>query len=99
MADVMMTYASLEAAAGSVNSAKADLEDVIAYLDSAVAALDGNWSGASYEAFRSAWQESKPTMQRLAEAVGNFAPELNRAVAGQQERESLTAASMGKLAF
>ena len=99
MADVMMTYASLQTAASNVNAAKADLEDVIARLESAVAALDGNWSGESYNAFVAAWQESKPTMQRLAEAVGRFAPELNNAVVAQQERESATAASMTNLAF
>ena len=99
MADVTMTYGSLEATAGQVNQAKADLEQVIAFLTSAVGALDGNWQGESYNAFVNAWNESKPTMQKLAEAVGNFAPELNRAVASQQETEAANASAMSSLAF
>jgi len=99
MADVTMTYASLETAANNFNTAKADLENVISNLTSAISALEGNYSGASYEALVNAWQQSKPTMQKLAEAVGNFAPELNKAVAAQQEREAATASSMSGLAF
>ena len=99
MADVSMTYASLETAASNVNNAKADLESVISFLDSAVSALEGNWSGESYEAFVGAWRSSKPTMQKLSEAVGAFAPELTKAVAAQQERESAAAGAMSGLAF
>jgi len=99
MADVTMTYGSLEAAAGQVNAAKADLEEVISFMSSAIGALDGAWQGESYSALVNAWNESKPTMQRLAEAVGNFAPELNNAVAAQQETEAANAAGMASLAF
>lgn len=45
------------------------------------------------------WTESKPTLERLATAVGNFAPELNRAVASQQETEAANAGTMAGLAF
>lgn len=99
MADVTMTYSSLETAASSITSAKGDLESVIAALTSAVSALDGNWSGESYQAFVEAWTNSRPTMEKLAEAVGNFAPELTKAVTSEQEREAASAASMSSLAF
>lgn len=99
MADITMTYSSLESAASQINSAKSDLDSVIAALDSAVSSLDGNYSGVSYEAFRNAWQESKPTMQKISEAVAAFAPELNTAVAKQQEAEGTAAGRMGALAF
>lgn len=99
MADVTMTYGSLESAAGQVSQAQADLEQVISFLTNAVNALEGNWQGESYNAFVNAWTESKPTMERLATAVGNFAPELNRAVASQQETEAANASAMASLAF
>lgn len=99
MADITMTYSSLTEAAGKVNTAKEDLAQVISNLDSAVGALEGNWSGESYNAFVNAWKDSKPTMDRLKEAVGNFAPELNKAVADQQETEAGRAARMEGLAF
>lgn len=99
MADITMSYGSLQEAAGKVNTAKSDLEQVISFLTSAVAALEGNWSGESYNAFVNAWNESKPTMERLKEAVGNFAPELNNAVASQQETEAGSAARMQGLSF
>ena len=51
MADVTMSYSSLQEAAGKVNTAKGDLEQVISFLTSAVSALEGNWSGESYNAF------------------------------------------------
>lgn len=99
MADVTMTYSSLETAAGQVDQAKADLDQVISFLSSAVSALEGAWQGESYNAFVNAWNESKPTMQKLSDAVGNFAPELNRAVTVQQETEAANATSMSNLAF
>lgn len=99
MADITMTYSALETAAGNVNTAKSDLDSVISHLNSAFATLEGSWSGASYEAFRNAWQESKPTMERLAEAVAAFAPALNKAVEEQRIREAQAAGEMGKLSF
>lgn len=99
MADILMTYSSLESAAGKINQAQANLEDITTALDSAVSALEGSWSGQAYQAFVNAWQESKPTMQRLAAAVGNFAPELNSAVSTQQQVDNKIATGMGNLAF
>lgn len=99
MADVTMSYSSLQEAAGKINTAKEDLEQVISSLTSAVSALEGSWSGESYKAFVNAWNESKPTMERLKEAVGNFAPELNNAVARQQEIDVLSAGRMETLSF
>lgn len=96
---IKMNYAALQTAAGNVNTAKCDLESVIAHLTQAVSALEGEWAGASYEAFKSAWEASRPTMERLAEAVGRFAPELNNAVATQQEQEAYTATKMTNLEF
>lgn len=99
MADITMTYSSLENTAGKINQAEANLQEVSAALDSAVSALEGTWSGESYQAFVNAWQESKPTMQKLAEAVGNFAPALNRAIAAQQSVEIENVTIMNSLEF
>lgn len=99
MADVTMSYSSLQEAAGKINTAKEDLEQVISSLTSAVSALESSWSGESYKAFVNAWNESKPTMERLKEAVGNFAPELNNAVARQQETDVASAVRMETLSF
>ncbi len=99
MADVAMTYESLQGAAGKVNRAETDLGTVISNLTNAVTALEGNWTGASYNAFVNAWNESKPTMERLKEAVGKFAPELNAAVKRQQEAEAASSARMDNLSF
>lgn len=99
MADITMSYSSLQEAAGKVNTAKGDLEQVISFLTSAVSALEGTWSGESYNAFVNAWNESKPTMERLKEAVGNFAPELNNAVTRQQETEAMSSVRMENLSF
>ncbi len=99
MADVTMNYSSLQEAAGKINTAKEDLEQVISSLTSAVSALESSWSGESYKAFVNAWNESKPTMERLKEAVGNFAPELNNAVARQQATDVASAARMETLSF
>lgn len=99
MADVTMTYSSLETTAKKVETAKKNLDDVIANLTNAVTALEGKWSGESYQAFVNAWNESKPTMQKLAEAVANFAPELRKAVSLQQETERQNASAMSNVAF
>lgn len=99
MADITMTYASLEQASSGVNQAKADLDEVIALMDKTVGALEGNWSGASYNAFVAAWNASKPTMQSLSSAVAAFAPELTKAVEEQKERENVSAGRMQNLTF
>lgn len=97
--DVSMTYSSLQAAANQVEHSKENLNEVISDLTKAVNALEGEWSGEAYNAFVEAWNESKPTMQKLADAVGRFAPELNEAVSTQQETEAKNASSMRSLAF
>ena len=99
MADVTMTYEALNSAAKKIEQAQADLNDAITLFQGAVQALEGNWSGQSYNAFIGAWEKSKPTMEKLSAAVGAFAPELENAVYKQQERESTSAKSMSNLAF
>lgn len=97
--DTSMTYSSLQAAAKQVEHSEANLNEVISDLTKAVNALEGGWSGEAYNAFVEAWNESKPTMQKLADAVGRFAPELTKAVSAQQETEAKNASSMQNLAF
>lgn len=99
MADILMTYSSLEEAANGVDRAKADLEEVIALLDRTVSALEGSWSGESYEALVNAWGSSKPTVQKLAEAVAAFAPEIRGAAERQRETESASASRIQSTSF
>lgn len=99
MASISMTYESLQNAASQVTKAEANLEEVIQLLNNTVSALEGNWVGESYTAFVNAWNESKPTMERLKEAVGRFAPELNNAVARQQETEATSSNRLENLSF
>ncbi len=76
MADVLITYEAMDTAAKNVETARTNLDDVTKFLDGAVKALDGVWVGETQKAFVEAWQQSKPTMQKLAEAVAKYAPEL-----------------------
>lgn len=99
MADVAMTYEALYEAAGKVNQAESDLGTVITNITNAIAALEGQYEGASYRALVNAWNESKPTMERLKLAIGNFAPELNNAVTRQQEAEATSSVRMDDLSF
>ena len=99
MADFAMTYESLQNASNQINKAESDLSTVIQSLNNAVTALDGEWVGQSYTAFRNAWENSKPTLNKLQEALAQFAPELQEAVRSQMEREQTTAAKMDNLAF
>lgn len=96
---VTMNYESLQTAATNVRSAQTDIQEVITKLTNAVNALQGNWSGDSYEAFLNAWQSSKPTLQKLAEAVGAIAPELEKTVAEQITKEGESAQRMSGVAF
>ena len=99
MADITMNYASLEEAAQKITVAEGDLESIINTLNNVVSTLGENYSGASYNAFLAAWNDSKPTMERLKAAVGNFAPALKSAAANQRELESAAAQKMGGLGF
>ncbi len=99
MADITMSYASLEEAATKIETAKSDLETLIADLTSVVSTLGDNYSGESYNAFLNAWTESKPTMENLKEAVGNFSPALKTAAENQRQLEIATAGKMGNLGF
>ena len=99
MADVSMTYESLQNAASQVTKAEQDLDEVTKFLDNTVKALEGNWVGKSYTAFVKAWTESKPTMVRLREAVGRLAPELNKAAADQMNLDTQNANRMENLSF
>lgn len=99
MADVMMNYEGLHEAATKYSNAQTEIDDITANLDAAVQALSGNFQGEAYRAFEAAWQESKPTLLKLAEALGNFAPELNAAVERQREAEEISAGRLGSLGF
>lgn len=99
MADITMNYASLEDAAQKIITAEGDLENIINTLTNVVSTLGESYSGASYNAFLAAWNDSKPTMERLKAAVGNFAPALKNAADNQRELESAAAQKMGGLGF
>jgi WXG100 family type VII secretion target len=99
MADITMTYASLEEAASKITAAEGELQNLISSLSSVVSTLGEGYSGESYNAFLAAWNESKPTMERLKEAVGNFAPALKTAAENQRQLELSTAQKMGNLSF
>ena len=94
-----MTYEALNTTADKISRAKEDLDTAAQLIESAVQALEGNWSGESYNAFVAAWKESKPTLKKLSESVGAFAPELKNAVANQQERERSSASAMKSSSF
>jgi WXG100 family type VII secretion target len=94
-----MTYASLEEAASKITAAEGELQNLISSLSSVVSTLGEGYSGESYNAFLAAWNESKPTMERLKEAVGNFAPALKTAAENQRQLELSTAQKMGNLSF
>lgn len=99
MADVLMNYEALYNAATKYSNAQTELDELTSNLTAVVDALGGNFEGEAYRAFESAWQQSKPTLQKLAEAVGNFAPELNNAVERQKEVEAASAGRLGSLGF
>ena len=97
MADIKMTYESLSGAAKKITEAKEQLETLIKNMTSVVETLGSDYVGVSYEAFKNAWAESKPAMERLKEAVGEFGPALNEAAEKQRETEATTASKMSKL--
>ena len=99
MADVTMSYASLEEAANKITTAEGELQTLISKLSSVVSTLGEGYSGESYNAFLNAWNESKPTMEKLKEAVGNFAPALKTAAENQRQLEQSTAQKMSGLSF
>lgn len=99
MADVTMSYASLEEAAQKITTAEGELQTLISKLSSVVSTLGEGYSGESYNAFLNAWNESKPTMEKLKEAVGNFAPALKTAAENQKQLEQSTAQRMSGLSF
>jgi WXG100 family type VII secretion target len=99
MADITMSYASLEEAANKITSAKGDLETIINNLESVISTLGENYTGESYNAFVNAWNESKPTMEKLKEAVGNFAPTLRTVAENQRQTELQNAKITGGVTF
>ena len=99
MADVIMTYNSLETAAQQFSKAHEDLEGLIAFLMSAVGAMEGSYQGASYNALVNAWNASEPTMRELSDAIYKYAPALKDAVARQIETEAENTTRVGGCAF
>jgi WXG100 family type VII secretion target len=99
MADIIMTYESLETAAGKITTAEGERQTLIDNLTNVVATLGDGYTGASYTAFLNAWNDSKPTMIKLKEAIGNFAPALRTTAENQRQLEQNTAQQMGNLTF
>lgn len=99
MADIMMSYEAMADAASKINTAKEELGTLISNLTSVVSTLGEGYEGEGYVAFKSAWEQSKPTMERLKEAVGEFGPVLTAAAKNQEELEQANKQRMGDLAF
>ena len=99
MADVIMSYASLEDAANKITTAEGELGALISKLTSVVSTLGEGYTGDSYNAFLNAWEESKPTMEKLKEAIGNFSPALKTAAENQRQLDQSTAQQMSSLSF
>lgn len=87
MADITMTYSSMEEAAKSFEQAKQEIDAAAERLTKAVNTLGGSYSGKSYNALNQAWQESQPTLKKLSEAIEAFAPELRKSAEKQREIE------------
>lgn len=99
MADIIMTYEGLNEAARKITQAEKELDSLIYNLTKVVDALGTDYKGVSYEAFKSAWEASKPTMEKLKVAVGAFSPALKSAAEKQRETETATAGKMAGLSF
>lgn len=84
MLDVAMTYAGIETAVSQMNAAKGTLDQVIKDLDNAVKTLKESWTGLSYEAFKTAWEEAKPKMNTLSQKIEQYGPELNQVLERQK---------------
>ena len=97
MADIKMTYESLNSAAKKITQAKEELETLIKNLTNVVETLGSDYVGVSYDAFKNAWAESRPTMERLKEAVGEFGPALTQTAEEQREQELKQGQKMSKL--
>ena len=89
----------MDEAANKITSAQGELADLISKLSGVVSTLGEGYSGESYNAFVNAWNESKPTMEKLKEAVGNFAPALRAAAENQRQLEQSSAQKMNNLSF
>lgn len=90
---------TLQEAAGKIRQAQTSLEEVIGAMSSAVSALESGWQGDSHNAFVEVWEESRPAMEKLAEAIGKFAPELESVIKRQEETEATNVGAIKGLAF
>ena len=94
-----MTYEAMASAARNMTAAGESIEEVIQRINSATEALGQGWQGDGYTAFQNAWKESEPKMKKLAQAIAEFAPGLNKAADRQRETDAASAAGMASLGF
>ena len=88
MADLKVNYESMNDAAGKVEKAKSELESLISNLSTVASLLGNDNQGQFYQAFISAWDDTKPQLERLKEVVGEYAPKLRSAANTLRETDA-----------
>lgn len=84
MPNIVMTYSGLAEAVTQMNTAKESIDQVIQNIDKSIETLKASWTGASYEAFKAAWEEAKPKMKSISDKIGQYGPELKQVVERQK---------------
>lgn len=87
MADVRVSYESVNNAANKIAAAEEELGRLIANLDSVVQVMGNDNEGKAYRTFTELWNETKPQLEKLKECVGENAPRLRQFAARIQDAD------------
>lgn len=88
MADLKVNYESMNDAAGKVAKAESELESLISNLSSVASLLGNDNQGQFYQSFITAWDETKPQLERMKVVVGEYAPKLRNAANTLRETDA-----------
>ena len=73
MPSIKLTPELLEEKAGNLRSTAARNDDVIARLDGLIEALNADWEGDAYNAFRESYSQKRATFESFTEDMEIFA--------------------------
>ena len=84
MADVSMTFHSLEDLSREIGNIQADFDNMRTGFDSLVQSLDGLWQGAAQKEFAVAYDKLKPKLATVSEVLSKYSEEISGAAKKQR---------------
>lgn len=99
VADISMTYSSMEALAKEISNIQVDFDNMRTGFDSVVQSLEGQWQGAAQKEFTTAYSKLKPKLTTVSEVLSRYSTEITSTAKKQFALDTEGASTASTVSF